>query len=167
MPLLLAGALSRTGFLQLGPSFGFLASNNALAIFALATIVEFVGDKIPMVDHTLDAFSTFLRPAAGAVLAASVFGRVTDPLQSMALGIAFGAPSALIPHAGKAALRAVSTSLTAGLGNPVLSVVEDVATLVLFALAVLVPIVVVMVLVATAVWALRHLRPRAIVAAGQ
>jgi hypothetical protein len=167
MPLLLAGALSKTGFLQLGPSFGFLATNKALAIFGLATVIEFLGDKIPAVDHALDGFSTFLRPAAGAVLAASVFGRIADPLQSAALGIAFGAPSALVPHVGKAALRAVSTTFTAGMGNPVLSLLEDVATVVLFVLAVLAPIAVVAALVATAVWILRRLRPRAIAAASR
>jgi hypothetical protein len=167
MPLLLAGALSRAGILQLGGSFAFLASNEALALFALATVVELLGDKIPTVDHALDLLSTFLRPAAGAVLAASVFGRITDPLQSIALGIAFGAPSALVPHAGKAALRAVSTTLTAGLANPVLSFLEDLATLVLFALAVLVPILVALALVSTGVILLRRLGPRAIAAASR
>jgi hypothetical protein len=152
MPLLLAGALSRAGILQLGGSFAFLASNEALALFAIATVVELLGDKIP---------------AAGAVLAASVFGRITDPLQSIALGIAFGAPSALVPHAGKAALRAVSTTLTAGLANPVLSFLEDLATLVLFALAVLVPILVALALVSTGVILLRRLGPRAIAAASR
>jgi hypothetical protein len=167
MPLLLAGALSRTGFLQLGPSFGFLASNKALAIFGLATAIEFVADKIPSLDHALDVLSTVLRPAAGAVLAASVFGRIADPLQSLALGIAFGAPSALVPHVGKAALRAVSTTFTAGLANPLLSLIEDVATLVLFALAVLVPIVVIVALVSTGVLILRRLRPREIATASR
>jgi len=167
MPLLLAGALSRGGILELGGSFAFLASNKALALFAIATAVELLGDKIPTVDHALDVLSTFLRPAAGAVLAASVFGRMTDPLQSIALGIAFGAPSALIPHAGKAALRAVSTTLTAGLANPALSFLEDLATLVLFALAVLVPILMALALASAGVFLLRRLGPRAIAAAGR
>ena len=164
MPLLLAGALSRAGLLELGSSFGFLASDRALAIFGLATVVELLGDKIPTVDHALDMLSTVLRPAAGAVLAASAFGRIADPTQSIALGIAIGAPSALVPHVGKAALRAVSTTVTAGLGNPILSLVEDVATVVLFALAVLVPVLVAIVLVSTAVVILRRLRPRAVAA---
>lgn len=167
MPLLLAGGLSRVGFLELGPSFGFLASNKALAIFALATALEFLGDKVPTVDHALDMLSTFLRPAAGAVLAASAFGRIADPAQSIALGIAIGAPSALVPHAAKAALRAASTTFTAGLGNPVLSLIEDVATVALFALAVLVPILVAVGLVSTALLIAGRLRTRAIAAASR
>ncbi len=160
LPLFLAGALSRAGVLELGDSFRILGSNKALALFALATMIELLGDKIPVVDHALDLLSTFLRPAAGAVLAASVFGRVLDPVQSMAVGIAVGAPSALVPHAGKAALRALSTSFTAGLANPVLSLLEDGATVVLFTLAVLAPLLVAGVLIGAGVVLARRLQPR-------
>jgi hypothetical protein len=142
LPLLMAGGLARAGVLNLGSAFGFLSSNKALALFALATAIELVGDKIPAVDHALDALSTVLRPAAGAMLAASVFGRIADPLESAALGVALGAPVALVPHAGKTVLRAASSALTAGLANPALSVAEDATTIVLFLLALLVPLAV-------------------------
>jgi Domain of unknown function (DUF4126) len=146
LPLLLAGALARTGYLELGPSFQFLGSNQALALFGLATLIEMAGDKIPSVDHALDALSTLLRPAAGALLAASALWQISDPLTALALGTAVGAPTALIPHAAKSALRAASTTFTAGLANPVLSLLEDVLALALFALAVLVPLAVVLAL---------------------
>jgi len=142
LPLLLAGALARGGFIELGASFRFIASNRALALFAVATLVEIIGDKVPAVDHTLDALSTILRPAAGALLAASVMWQISDPLTAMALGVAVGAPSALVPHAAKSLLRAGSTALTGGLANPVLSLLEDVATVALFVLSVLVPVLV-------------------------
>jgi Domain of unknown function (DUF4126) len=143
LPLLLASALSRTGWLQLGDSFQFLASNKALFVLAIATSLELLGDKIPAVDHTLDMLGTVIRPAAGALLAASVLGHVSDPLTAVVMGAALGAPAALVPHAAKSVLRAASTTLTAGLANPVLSVLEDAFTLMLFALAVLVPLVVI------------------------
>ena len=92
LPLLLASGLSRLGVLDLGPSFQFLASNKALVLFAVATAIELVGDKIPAVDHALDVIGTPLRPAAGALLAASVLGTVADPLTSVVLGTAVGAP---------------------------------------------------------------------------
>ena len=142
LPLLLAGALARFGFLELGSSFRFIASNRALVLFGAATLVEIVGDKFPAVDHALDALSTVLRPAAGTLLAASVMWQVSDPLTALALGAAVGAPSALVPHAAKSLLRAGSTALTGGLANPLLSFVEDVAAVVLFILAVVVPVLV-------------------------
>ena len=160
LPLLLAGGLARLGVLDLGPSFQFLGSNKALFIFGAATLVEVVGDKIPAVDHALDVIGTPLRPAAGALLAASVLGTVADPLTAIVLGTAVGAPSALVPHAAKSALRAASTAATGGLANPLLSLLEDAISIVTFVAAVLVPVLVVCALGLTLVLASRWLRRR-------
>ena len=160
LPLLLAGLLARAGLLELGPSFDFLSSNKALLLFGVATVVELVGDKIPAVDHALDLIGTPLRPAAGALLAASVLGTVSDPLTAVALGTAVGAPSALVPHALKTGLRTASTALTGGLANPVLSLIEDAISVVTFVLAVLVPLAVVALLGLALYFALRLLRRR-------
>jgi hypothetical protein len=159
LPLFLASLLARAGWLDLGPSFQFLASNKALVLFAVATFIEIVGDKIPVVDHALDVIGTPLRPAAGALLAASVLGQVSDPLTALVLGTAVGAPAALVPHAAKTALRAASTTFTGGLANPILSLIEDGASFVLFVLAVLVPLVVVGLLALTLLLITRRLRP--------
>jgi uncharacterized protein DUF4126 len=158
LPLLLASLLARAGWLDLGPSFQFLASSKALLVFAVATVIEIVGDKIPVVDHALDAIGTPLRPAAGALLAASVMGHVSDPLTALVLGTAVGAPAALVPHAAKTALRAASTTLTGGLANPILSLIEDAASFVLFVLAVLVPLVVLGLLALALLYIARRLR---------
>jgi hypothetical protein len=165
LPLLAAGGLARLGVLQLGASFQFLASDKALALFGLATVIELVGDKIPAVDHALDVIGTPLRPLAGAVLAASVLGTVADPLTSAVLGIAVGAPTALVPHVAKSALRAVSTTATAGLANPALSFVEDALSFVLLILAVLVPLAVVALVGLALFFATRRLRRRRSLAA--
>src|SRR5215468_4967764 len=78
LPIFLAGVLARFGWLDLGQAFAFLKSDKALIIFGVATTLEFLGDKIPAVDHALDLIGTPLRPAAGALLAASVLGVATD-----------------------------------------------------------------------------------------
>ncbi len=158
LPLLLAGGLARLGILDLGPSFQFLASNKALVLFGVATAVELIGDKIPVVDHALDVIGTPLRPAAGALLAASVLGTVTDPLTSVVLGVTVGAPSAFVPHVAKSALRSASTTVTGGLANPLLSILEDVISIVTFVLAVLLPLLVVVLLGLTLYLAARWLR---------
>jgi hypothetical protein len=160
LPLFAAGGLARLGVLDLGKSFGFLATDQALVLFALATALELVGDKIPAVDHALDAIGTPLRPLAGAVLAASVFGTITDPLTSAVLGIVVGAPAALVPHVAKSTLRAASTTLTGGLANPALSFVEDAIAVGLLILAVLIPLVVVALALLTLYLSARWLRRR-------
>jgi hypothetical protein len=165
LPLLLAGGLARAGFLQLGPTFGFLSSDRALVVLALATVIEIAGDKFPAVDHALDALSTVLRPAAGTLLAASVLGTVSDPLTAWILGLIVGAPTSLVPHVAKSGLRLASTALTAGLANPLVSVAEDVGTVVMVVLAVVAPVVVCALLLAM-LWlvARRFQRPRPVTA---
>lgn len=160
LPLLLLGGLARWGVVDLSPSFEFVASTRALILFGVATVVEIAGDKIPAVDHALDVLSTVLRPAAGSLLAASVLWQVSDPLTAMALGVAVGAPSALVPHAAKSTLRVVSTTFTGGLANPVLSLVEDAAALVLFALTVVLPVLAAALVVLTGVLIARRLLRR-------
>jgi hypothetical protein len=160
LPLLLAGLLVRAGWLELGPTFAFLASTKALIVFGAATVIEVLGDKIPAVDHALDLLGTPLKVGAGALLAAAAFGTVTDPLTSITLGLAVGAPTALVPHAAKSLFRVTSTALTGGLANPLISLLEDVITLALFALAVLVPLAVAgLVLLVVAVLAKRRSSP--------
>ena len=129
-------------------------------MFGIATVVEIAGDKIPAVDHVLDAIGTPLRPAAGALLASSVLGTVSDPLTAIVLGTAVGAPSALVPHAAKSALRAVSSATTGGVANPLLSLLEDLISVVTFIAAVLVPLLVVCLLGLTLWMASRWLRRR-------
>jgi hypothetical protein len=160
LPLLAAGGLARLGAFELGASFQFLSSDRALLLFGVATAIEVIGDKIPAVDHALDAIGTPLRPLAGAVLAASILGTVADPLTSAVLGVAVGAPSALVPHVAKSALRAASSVATGGIANPALSFVEDAVSVVLLILAVLVPLVVAALVVATFFLATRWLRRR-------
>lgn len=160
LPLLLTGGLVRAGMIEVGDSFAFLATDRALILFGVASVVEIVADKVPAIDHALDAIGTVLRPIAATVLAASVFGSFTDPVAAVALGAAVGAPTALVPHAGKAALRAASSAFTAGLANPVISVLEDLIALALFVLAVLLPLLAAGLVLVVAWLVLRLLRRR-------
>lgn len=162
LPLLMAGAAARMGWIELGDSFAFLASGRALVLFGAASVVEIAADKVPALDHLLDVLSTVLRPAAGSLLAASVLWPVHDPLTAIALGVAVGAPVALVPHAAKSMLRAASTTVTAGFANPVLSVAEDALTVFLFLLTVVLPLLVATLVVGSVVLlVLRRRRRRA------
>jgi Domain of unknown function (DUF4126) len=160
LPLLMAGGLARWGIIELGQSFQFIASDRALILFGVATVIEILADKIPAVDHALDSLSTVLRPAAGSLLAASVLWQVSDPLTALALGVAVGAPTSLVPHAAKSLLRAASTTFTGGLANPIISVLEDLIAVALFVLTVLIPVVVAAVLVLIGLLVARRLTRR-------
>jgi hypothetical protein len=143
LPLLTAGIMARLGVVHLGESFQFVASWPALGLFGVATVVELVGDKFPAIDHTLDAIGTFVRPCAGALLAAATMYQIESPLLACVLGLCVGAPTAMVPHATKAAARAVSSSMTFGLANPLLSFAEDGVAFSMLALVFIVPTLIV------------------------
>ena len=127
LPLLIVGAASRGGLVELTPSVRWLASDPALITLGAATVVELAADKIPVVDHALDAVGMVLRPAAAWLAAYSLLVHWPAPWgQMMAL---LPALMALGVQGAKAKIRLGSTALTLGTGNPVVSVVEDLVSL--------------------------------------
>jgi hypothetical protein len=138
LPLLGLSLASRAGLVQLGPHAGWIASDGALWSLAVATVVEVLGDKVPVLDHALDVIATVVRPAAAAIASWATFGAV-DPRLAAIAAIVLGA-GALGVHLAKAKLRLGSTALTLGHANPVLSVGEDATAAGLSAAAILVPL---------------------------
>jgi uncharacterized protein DUF4126 len=127
---------------------GFFARTPVLIVIGVLYLIEFLADKIPAVDHAWDVIHTFIRPAAGALVGwAATSHDVPKGVVIIASIVAGGA--ALTTHTAKASLRMASTATTAGLGNPVLSILEDVFAFANAFLAILLPwIVLVMVVLA-------------------
>lgn len=140
LPLLALALSTRYGWfgVSLGEGFGWLHSDFALGVLGLATALEIVADKVPVVDHCLDVIGAVARPVAGALAAAAVF-RTGDPATAVLLGIVVGAPTAFGFHAAKAGTRAASSTVSLGLGNPLLSLLEDLAAVVITAVALFFP----------------------------
>jgi hypothetical protein len=125
--------------LPLPAHLAWLDRPQTVLIFGVATLLEILGDKIPVVDHLLDGVQVITKPALG-VLAAIPFLHQLSPEYSVAIGIALGAPLALGVHSAKATARLGSTATTAGVGNPILSVLEDVAAVAALILGFLAPL---------------------------
>lgn len=135
----------------------WLAAWPAIAALATATVVEFLGDKVPAVDHGLNAVGYVTRPVAGAIAAGSVFWNV-DPAAAAIAGLIVGAPAALAFNAAQTGIRVGSTATTGGLGNPVVSLVEDVLAFLTVMIAFLAPILIPIVLLILAVVVFRLAR---------
>ena len=145
--LLVFGLLSRwQPTMFTGDLANFFSSTPVLIGVAVLYVIEFVADKIPAVDHVWDAVHTFIRPAAGALVA---WASASDKMPQGALIIAsvIAGTAALGAHATKAGVRATSTMTTAGTANPVLSVLEDIFAFVNAILAILLPWIVLAVLI--------------------
>lgn len=146
LPLLMLSLAARFDLfgVRLLEQMDWLGSTPAIAALAIATLVEFASDKIPAVDHALNAVGFVTRPVAGAIAAGSVFWGV-DPTTAAVAGLIVGAPAALAFNSASTATRVTSTATTGGLGNPVVSLVEDVmaffTVLIAFVAPILIPIV--------------------------
>jgi len=138
LPLLVVGVAGRVGWLPLSPRFEWLADNPALIAFGVAVVIEVAADKIPIVDHALDFLQVWMKPIAGAMLAASVTADLT-PLQATVLTVVAGAAVAPVVHIAKAKFRLATTALTGGLGNPLVSTAEDVGVVTASVASVFVP----------------------------
>lgn len=143
LPLLMLSLAARFQLfgIELNDTFAWVASTPALATLAIATGVEFLADKVPVLDNLLSTVGVVARPAAGIVAAGSVFAGV-DPTTAAVAGVILGAPTALALHGASSGARLTSTAATVGIGNPVLSLLEDVLSFGLVLLAFVVPLLV-------------------------
>jgi Domain of unknown function (DUF4126) len=69
------GLLQRLGLVHLPGELGVLGSWWVIGLAAGLGAMEFIADKIPVVDNVWDAVHTFIRVPAGAVMAAAAFSR--------------------------------------------------------------------------------------------
>lgn len=90
-----------------------------LALVAFA--VEFVVDKIPVIDSLWDTVHLALRPLAGAV----IMGVTPDQPLPMPVAIALGGALALTSHSAKSATRVLVNTSPEPVSNIVVSSVED------------------------------------------
>ncbi len=132
----------------------FFASTPVLIVIGVLYLIEFVADKIPTIDHLWDVVHTFIRPVAGALVA---FAAVSNQIPHGAVIVAtiLAGSAALGAHATKAAVRGASTVSTGGLGNPILSLIEDVFAFASAIIAILLPWLVLVVLVVVTLLVLR------------
>ena len=139
LPLFASALLDRLGVVELAAPFDELTSTLAIVVLGALTAADFVGDKIPVVDHLLHVAGTIVAPASGAILFVGQTGIETD-LSTLAAILLGGATAGSI-HAGRAAVRPVSTATTGGVGNPVLSLGEDAGSLLLVVTAFVLPLI--------------------------
>lgn len=152
LPLLMLALAARFGLfgVDLNDQMAWLADWPAIAALGVAAVIEFAGDKIPVVDHGLNVMGAFTRPVAGAVAAGSVFAGV-DPTTAAIAGVIVGAPTAFAFNAVQGGARLTSTATTGGLGNPVLSLIEDGLAFLTVILALAAPVLVPVLLIVLAV----------------
>ena len=151
IPLLALGLLSRfTDLVTLPHAWAWLENGWVMSIVAALLVVEVVADKIPALDSVNDVIQTFVRPTAGGIVfgsgTAAQTSAVTDPGAFAQSGqwipIAVGVVTALVVSLTKSTVRPAANVATAGVAAPVLSTIEDVASVGLVFAAILLPVLV-------------------------
>lgn len=170
IPLLSMGLLGRfTNLVHLPAGWAWLENGWVIGVVAILLVVEIVADKVPALDSVNDAVQTLVRPTSGGIVfgsgTAAQTAAVTDPAEFARSGhwvpVAIGVVTALVVHLTKTAVRPAANVATAGVAAPVLSTIEDVTSVGLTFVAILIPVLVVVVLIAmlwAALWLWRRMR---------
>ena len=172
IPLLAVGLLARyTSAITLPPGWHWLQNGWTLTILAILLAIEFVADKIPVVDHVNDVLQTVVRPTAGGLAFGAASSSQTVTVDNPGdfftshrwVPIAAGVLISLTVHGMKAGARPVVNATTAGIGAPIVSTIEDITSVALSLVAILIPVLVLVFLVALVAlfwWAMRRRRRR-------
>lgn len=154
IPLLLVGLAARFDMLPLGDGFQWLATTPALLTLGTAAVLETLGYYIPGVDHALDVLAGPATLLAGIVASAAVMTEV-PPAVLWPVAVIAGGGAAGLTKGSTALLRAKSGVATGGLANPVVSTVETVGATGITILAIAVPVLCFVAVVALLWWAAR------------
>lgn len=154
--VLTAGLAQRMGWIALPGGLEVLADPLVLGVAGVLFAVEFLADKVPVVDSAWDVAHTLVRPVAAGVLAFGAAGGLPAEWQLAATLLAGGV--ALTSHGAKASTRAAVNASPEPLSNVALSLGEDVLAVGLTWLAVEHPLVTAGIVVVLVVLALAVIR---------
>jgi len=140
VPLLAISVATKYGLITLAPGFEWMSGHYAMVAFASATIVEIIAYYVPWLDNMMDAIASPVSILAGTIATASVITDMPPSLKWMVAIIAGGGIAGLLQGA-TTALRAKSSFFTGGIGNPAVSTLELVGSVVTAILAIILPII--------------------------
>ncbi len=123
------GLVSRAGLVVLPGDLGIIQSWWLIGACTALFAIEFVADKVPLVDLVWNVLQTFVRVPVAGLLAYGALPAL-DPGWQLAAGAA-GSTLALLAHSGKTAMRAAVSASPEPASNIGLSLVEDSAALIL------------------------------------
>ncbi len=140
LPLLVLAVAAYNDFVDLAPSFAWLATLPAIVMLGVAAVIEVLAYYLPGIDNLLDALATPAALVAGTVAAAAV---ITDlpPIVRWTTAVIAGGGAAGLTQGITSLLRAKSTITTGGLGNVVIATGELGGATLLATLAIAAPIV--------------------------
>ena len=155
VPLLVMSVAALMGWFEPLKGFEWLAMPAVCLALAVATISEIAAYYVPWVDNLLDTVATPAAMIAGTLTTMAVSSGEMSQFASWAAALIIGGGTAGAVQMSTVAVRGVSTATTGGIANPLVSTVEWVGAVLLSVLSLLVPVLVVIVGIILAIWAVR------------
>lgn len=140
VPFLAMGIAGMAGYIQFADGFAWISSWPALLVFGVATILEIAAYFIPHIDNILNAIALPAGAVAGIIVAASVISDM-DPMLKWTLAIIAGGGAATVTGLLSNGVHQLSTAVSAGFANPVVSGAESVGTVAASVISIAMPIV--------------------------
>lgn len=140
VPLLVLSIAAKAGVLELSPALDWVGSPLAIIMLSVAAIAEVAAYYLPGVDNLLDALAMPMALVAGSLVAAAPIWD-QPPLLKWTAAVIAGGGAAVLTQGLSSMLRAKSTLVTGGLGNPVIATAELGGSLLVSVLALLLPVV--------------------------
>lgn len=141
IPLLVVSLLARyTPLIKLNSPWDAMTSWWVIGVLLFLSLIEFLADKIPAVNHVNDVIQTFVRPTAGAIVFAASASNLThvNPVLALVAGLLVSGGV----HAVKSAVvRPIVTATTGGAGNIPVSIAEDATSTAVSILSIIVPVI--------------------------
>lgn len=156
VPLLVMSIASLSGQITLSPEFDWIGTYPALAAFAIATIFEIAAYYVPWIDNLLDTVAIPAATVAGTIVMASAVSDMS-PFLKWGLAVIVGGGVAGTVQGFTAITRIASTATTGGLGNSVVSTAEAGGSLVMSILALTVPVLAAILVLAILIVAYRKI----------
>ena len=157
LPMLMVSGAAYAGHLQLDSSFAWLGTPSALTMLSVAALAEVLAYYVPVIDNLLDTLATPAALIAGTIVSAAVMTDV-PPMVKWTAAVIAGGGIAGLTQGLTGILRAHSTVLTSGLGNPVIATAELGGALLISFLALVAPAAAVALVILFLLVAIRLLR---------
>ncbi|MGC4192514.1 MAG: DUF4126 domain-containing protein [Thermomicrobiales bacterium] len=157
--LILALADRFTTRIDLASPYSGISSAIAIVVILLLLPIELIADKMPTIDALSDRVHTVIRPLVGGFMAMAIASAHRPDGINVWMAGMLGLVAAAGVHWYKMQARPVVTTATNGMGNPFLSIAEDLVVIVGTVASIFVPYVAIPVM-AVLLWMVYRLTER-------
>lgn len=139
VPALITSVAAHFDYLQLADAMSWMGTIPAMITFGVATLAEIGAYYIPFVDNLMDTVATPAAAICGTLLMGSTIVEM-EPMIKWPISVIAGGGLATTIQSGTSIVRATSSGVTAGMGNPIVSSVEGILSVIMSIVSILLPI---------------------------